>query len=207
MRKYKLIISALLITLVATSVYTGTTSAATGYQGYAIYRDGVFFGADWHAGMMDSAYSDYYLPVTHHSGSGVVKWDSWANFLDGNNFKGVYKPSGSIVENYRDLFVGKARALKDAQIGYTVWHMLNWDDADTSLGDWIDVDEITLIRCDGVIEYSYEWYGFRVYGNNDYWDITKAEMDNKEMHSVFTVTPKIQKDYLVLVTSSVPKSP
>ncbi len=52
-----------------------------------------------------------YLPVVQApGGSKCVKWDSWENFMDGNNnnFKGVYKPKASTHSDgieYRDLFV------------------------------------------------------------------------------------------------------
>jgi hypothetical protein len=38
-----------------------TASAATGVQGYAIYRDGAIGGLDWHAGLMDEPASNYTL--------------------------------------------------------------------------------------------------------------------------------------------------
>lgn len=178
--------------------------AASGYQGYAIYRDGVFFNFDWHAGMMDGPYYDSYLPVLHHPGSGsVVKWDTWENFLNGNNFKGVYKPKKNPSSTYRDLFVSMGRKLRTENISYNLAYQVYYNTG--TAGTWVSYDEISSMRCDGVVEYIYEWYGFRVYGSDKYWDVTKNSFWGRDHHSGTAITPKKQVGYLNLVTSSVPK--
>ena len=69
----------------------------------------------------------------------------------------------------------------------------------------MDPNEVTKMRCDGVIEYVYEWYGFRVYGSDTRWDVTKADFWIRDAHSLFAVTPKSQaRSYLTKVTSSLP---
>ncbi|MHB8170196.1 MAG: hypothetical protein ACYDG6_01435 [Thermincolia bacterium] len=192
-----------------------SSEAATGYQGYAIYRDGVFFNANWHAGMMDEPYSTDTLPVVHHPGSGgtapYVKWDSWANFLDGKNFKGVYRPkttpSGTIgapSSSDRDLFVSMGRKLTTEAIEYNLAYQVYYD-IGTS-GVWVDASDITSMRCDGVVEYIYEWYGFRVYGSDTYWDVTSVSYWGRDHHSGTAITPEKQPGYLTLVTTSVPKA-
>lgn len=32
------------------------------------------------------------------------------------------------------------------------------------------------MRCDGVVEYIYEWYSYRVFGNDTQWDVTKNDI-------------------------------
>lgn len=194
------------ITLVASlliSMFSIGANAATGYQGYAVYRDGVFFNTTWHAGMMDEAYSTSYLPIVHHSGSGYVKWDSWDNFIDGNNFEGVYRPNTTPSSADRDLFVSMGRKLKDEQISYNLAYQVYYDTGTS--GTWVEPNEVSSMRCDGVVEYIYEWYGFRVYGSDTYWDVTKNSFWGRDHHSGTAVTPKSQSGYLTLVTSSVPK--
>jgi hypothetical protein len=178
--------------------------AASGFQGYAIYRDGVFFNYTWHAGMMDGPYYDSYLPVLHAPGSGsYVKWDTWNNFMKGNNFKGVYRPKRQPSSSERDRFVALGRKLRSEHIPYTLIYQVNYN-TKTS-GTWVDAEEITQMRCDGVVEYIYEWYGFRVYGHDQYWDVTKNSAINRDHHSLNLVTPKSQTGYLSKVQSGVPK--
>lgn len=83
MKISKRIASFVLMFLMSLSLFSSNVSAATGYQGYAVYRDGAFMGLAWHAGIMDTAYSTEIFPVVHHSGKGYVKWDSWDNFING----------------------------------------------------------------------------------------------------------------------------
>lgn len=180
--------------------------AATGYQGYAVYRDGVGVSGsniDWHAGIMHRGYSFEPEPVIHHSGSGYVKRDSLDSFIYGNNFKGVYRPKTNPSNSYRDLFVAKARELETENINYDLTHQVFY--SPNNAGTWIDADEIWSIRCDGVVEYIYEWYSFRVYGTDDKWDITKNDISIRDDHAFFNITPSKQvASYLTLVTTQIP---
>ena len=205
MRLTKKIFATVVVMTMIFALLSSHLNAATGYQGYAIYRDGVFFNTTWHAGIMDEPYCDTYIyPVVHHPGSGYVKWDSWENFLDGNNFKGVYRPNSSPSSSTRDLFVAMGRKLKDEQISYNLAYQVYYDTG--SSGTWVDPSEISSMRCDGVVEYTFEWYGYRVYGSDTYWDVTKNSFLGRNHHSGTAVTPKSQaEDCLTLVTSSVPE--
>lgn len=194
-----LLLSAVLFTSAFLNVH-----AATGYQGYAIYRDGVLWGLEWHAGLMDSPDSSYYLPVTHHPGDGYyVMWASFEDFLDGNNFKGVYRPNTDPTSSQRDLFVAMGRRLISEEISYNLLYQVAYH-LNQDLGTWVDPDEIIGMRCDGVVEYVYEWYGFRVYGNDNYWDVTRFGLWNQDHHSGTAITPKSQTNYLTLVTTNEP---
>jgi len=167
-----------------------SVNAATGKEGYAIFRDGVFFNMTWHAGMMDEPSSSDYKPVLHHSGSGVVKWDHWSNFLDGNTFKGYYKPKSGISSAYRDSVKAMGRRLRTENISYNVAYQVQYPSS--RYGKWVFPADISSIRCDGVVEYVYEYYAFRIYGSNSRWDVTWGDFWNKDDHSGFAVTPKSQ---------------
>ena len=189
--------------LLASSLAVSQAFAATGNQGYAVYRDGVAGNLNWHAAIMDDPHwNTTGLPVIQHSGSGYVKWDTWANFIAGETYMGTWKPKGSPTSANRDLFKSRARFLKDEQIPYTVYHQVDYN-VSTS-GTWVDLSEITKIRCDGVIEYTYEWYGFRVYGGDSDWDVTKVGSANRSRHYITNIGPKGQTSYLTKVTSSLP---
>ena len=153
--------------------------------------------------MMDSAYiSDSYLPVLHHPGTGYVKWDTWDNFLGGKNFKGVRKPNGTVTSSDRDLFVAMGRVLRTENISYNLAYQVYYNTS--TAGYWVDPEDISSMRCDGVVEYIYEWYGFRVYGSDDKWDVTRNDYWVREHHSGGSVTPETQVNYLSLVTTEVP---
>lgn len=66
-----------------------------------------------------------------------------------------------------------------------------------STGDKISTGDILSMRCGGVIEYCYEYYGFRVYGNNTYWDISTYSTDTIAHHALAYIHPKSQaQNYL-----------
>ena len=49
---------------------------------------------------------------------------------------------------------------------------------------------ITKTRCDGVIEYTYEYFGYKVGGGNTYWNISINNSTNFNAHSGINITPK-----------------
>lgn len=53
--------------------------------------------------------------------------------------------------------------------------------------------------CDGVVEYIYEWYGYRVFGNDTQWDVTKNDIWIRDQHSGTLTTPKKQVNYLTAI--------
>lgn len=172
-----------------------TVDAATGNEGYAAYRDGVFFGYDWHAGLWDEPDSSYNLPILHAPGpNSEVGWASWDDFLDGNNFKGTFKPNEFASSSMRDAFVSMGRNLRTENIPYNLGYQVYYD-AD-EVGSYVSYDEIHSIRCDGVIEYIYEWYSYRVYGEDDWWDVTENNVNSLGYHGLTFITPKKQVNYL-----------
>lgn len=181
----------------------------TGWKGYAVYRDGVITvpgnssGLNDHAALMDEESYNDYKPVLHAPGYGdVVEWGTWDEFLDGNSFLGVYRPMGTtITETEARGFVSKARQLRG--ISYTFLDQINYDPA--TAGTWVDSDEIFRLRCDGVVEYVYEWYGYRVGGADGRWDITRNRLENYWEHLGFNITPRKQnRSLLYKVQSSLP---
>lgn len=208
MKKNRFILSITLIAALITPIFSSNVNAATGYQGYAVYRDNAFINESgiWHAGIMDEPYSTIYAPVVQAPGFGSnVQYDTWGSFMKDyqSNFMGVYKPKAATTSYDRDLFVAMGRNLVSSYIPYSVNYQMYYDTA--TAGTFVDTNEISSMRCDGVVEYIYEWYGFRVYGNDTYWDITKNSYMGRSEHSYDFISPKSQAGYLTLVTSSIPK--
>jgi len=96
-----------------------------------------------------------------------------------------------------------ARNLASEYIPYTLTYQV-WYDLDDA-GTYVAPSQIIEMRCDGVVEYIYEWYGFRVYGNDNYWDVTKNSFWAREEHSAAWIYPKTQRNYLTWVTNDASK--
>ena len=65
-------------------------------------------------------------------------------------------------------------------------------------------EHITQLRCDGVVEYTYEWYGWRVGGSNTAWDISRNSYQNRIEHSGTHITPRKQHEELLAFVISTP---
>lgn len=191
-------------TVLATSLAVVPAYAVTGSQGYAVYRDGVFGNYTWHAAIMSLPHwNTGSLPIIHHPGTGWVGYGTWSEFKSGKVYQGAYRPKATPTSANRDSFLSMARRLVDERIPYNVLYQAYYNTS--TAGTWVDPGEITSMRCDGVIEYIYEWYGFRVYGKATQWDVTKASSAIREHHSGSLITPKSQaQSYLTKVTSSLP---
>lgn len=163
-------------------------------KGYAIYRDGVMLGVNDHAGLMDENNLRCYLPIIHAPGPNqTVEWGTFDEFLSGNSFLGVYSPKNCAMnEATRDSFVAKARELRG--ISYTFLKQIYYNAGENT---WVLPENITDLRCDGVVEYVYEWYGYRVGGGDTTWDITRNSSENLKAHSNWKITPRIQNQSLL----------
>lgn len=205
MKKYKYI---LLLILLTTLICTSNVYAAEKYQGMPLYRGGVLGGYEWHAGLFYSPDASYYKPIIHIGGAE----DGYGNtlkvtrveystsdpkdddFLYGETFKGVYyRPgvSSSTLDNIRYL----GEDLTTENISYCAFYMLEHN----ATGDWIYPGDIEKIRCDGVVEYCYEYYGIKLqyyYGTiREYWDISNTA--DCYYHSItYGMSPKNQADEL-----------
>jgi hypothetical protein len=70
--------------------------AASGNQGYAVYRNGVIAGdIEWHAALLDDPHwNTTTKPIIHIGGFGkTVRLDSWASFLEAKRIKEPIVPS------------------------------------------------------------------------------------------------------------------
>lgn len=133
-------------------------ATSSNLEGYAIYRDGVGaweFDA-WHAGIITEANStkESITSIVHHSGEGVVGSVNYNTFENGNNFKGVYRKTTSTTT--RGSIVRTADQLTTEAIAYTFTSLLTYRDGMLS-NSLIHPEDITGIRCDGVVEYCYEY--------------------------------------------------
>lgn len=172
------------------------------WKGYAVYRDGVLGNINDHAALMDEDNISHAMPVIQATGYGeTVNWVSWDKFLGEQTYLGLFKPYGCTITSARaDSFIAKARELRG--ISYNVLDQIVYSAGDST---WVRPEHISHLRCDGVVEYTYEWYGWRVGGPDDEWDITRNLTANYWEHSGIAITPRLQNEELLeFVSSSVP---
>lgn len=61
------------------------------------------------------------------------------------------------------------------------------------------------MRCDGLVGYIYEWYGDRVYGPDDNWDVSLSSAWIQNLHIGDAITPKSQaQQYLKRMATDLP---
>ncbi|TCX48938.1 hypothetical protein [Dehalobacter sp. 14DCB1] len=200
---FKKLFATIFLTTILLISSVSSAFAASGYEGYAIHRDGALGGLNWHAGLMNTPkIIPYASPVVHITNiNGPVVQDTWDNFILDDTFKGVYRPNSGITSTGRDSVIGMGRVLTTEGLGYTPLCQIDY----YMNGTWVESSELTSIRCDGVVEYCYEWYGYRIFGSDSYWDITRSGLSYWNAHSGTAVTPQSQaQNYMTLVTSSIP---
>lgn len=189
---------------------TYTNESRIGYKGYAAYRDlsfnidGIF--VDWHAGLMNGYYPADSLSVIHvdkDSDYNLITTDNWSGFVGNQTYRGIYAPRDELTDYERSQVIILARELRTKDIGYTVTHQL--DAEYPSNATKIEPEHIVAMRCDGLVEYCYEYFGHRIFGDNELWDISMCSQDNLSHHNALNILPKSQaQDYMVLEAAVVP---
>ncbi|MGX1984152.1 hypothetical protein EDD69_1303 [Thermolongibacillus altinsuensis] len=150
----RILISAALLFSISSYAY-----AASSPSGSATYREGGTLNTHDHAGIMKNSSTVYEIKGYNYK----VDESSLTSFKDGKTYYGTFKTS-SLTSTQRDSILSTAEALdNDPEITYTMYDQLNWE---SNAGDYISVSEITDIRCDGVVEYAYEWNNIWVWGRS-----------------------------------------
>lgn len=179
------------------------------FTGYVVYRNGVLYNNSdiWHTGIMDVSRYDYTgLPVIEISGFGTtVQQVSWATFLGGGTYKGVYKPtSAGLVNTDKIKIRDTARSLFNKSIDYTVAYQLEIKASvlnnSSRLNTKLQSSDIDAMRCDGVVEYAYEYNNIRIFGDNNYWNISIVSIQCQNHHNIISITPNKQANYFVKLT-------
>lgn len=162
------------------------------YPGYAVYRNGNGINFFYHAAIMYLPYiNSTNYPVVHSTSGNTVSQATWSTFKAGNTFVGMGRPNNCNMGYYLiQDFAAKAYQLIGTayNVQYQVYYNLLNDNST------VEPSQITSIRCDGVVEYCYEYYNYRVYGA-DWWNVAKNNQLNRTNHAGFNITPKSQYDY------------
>ena len=196
MKKINYSIALILIFMLICS--TNVFAAATKYEGMVAYRDGVI-GGEWHAGMWVAPDASYTNPIVHQAGSGYVTRVSYSGFLNANNFKGVYYKSGAATP--REYLKNMALDLTTRSIAYCSFYMLEHN----ASSGYILQSNVKKMRCDGVVEYCYEWYSIELMwcydGTRRAWDITYTG-DCSFHNTLNSFSPTVQAGKLTKYSSS-----
>jgi len=179
--------------IISVIVFANVTPAfATDHTGDAVYRDGVFYGVTWHAAIND--FMDINTGVIEAPGDpGVVRYDSWYGFLEQNTdtYQGPPQFKYGMTINDQNNVLNMARIFADKQrISYTLVDMLHYNQRGQT---YVLSDDVTNLRCDGLVEYCYEWYNFPIL--TDYtgqWDISKTTSTMKHTSIMAGMNPVSQ---------------
>lgn len=128
--------------------------------GDAVYRVGGWLNNLDHAGVYDTNGFVYEIrgPFTQ------IQRSSWSIFLDDKSYIGEFT-NPTITHNDRNDILGTCAQMDaETDITYTVSSALYYE---SNSGVDISVDEITDIRCDGVVEYAYERNEVWIWGKAD----------------------------------------
>lgn len=184
--------------------------AASSYVGYALFRDGDGINIDWHAGLLNRSTSTYSDSVIHLKKTSaplnvdIVK-DSWSGFLAGNTFKGVYGPRTAYTSSQANQVIAKARELVGESVQYTVTEQLTYHSATSTGTSKGEPSDIYRIRCDGVVEYCFEYNDIIIWGaNSQYGNISIKNSRNVDYHRGGYIVPSTQAGVMNLITTATP---
>lgn len=184
--------------------FSSYSFAITNEKGFGIYRQGNFPNPSGHAGFVRTQSVDNSQSVIHVISGDVdhlIRKTSLSVFIDEQDLYGYYVPfslstfSESIQRNKLNCVISKAEALQAITREYLSYNTIYqvWYSTDSDNDGIVDIDEISSMRCDGLVEYCYEYYGLSVYGGN----ISSFNTSIRNNHSAPNITPKQQiKNYL-----------
>lgn len=131
--------------------------------------------------------------------------DTLGNFIKGQEFKGIYRPKNGFTNAKRSAVANTARRLATESINYTTLQQIKYSTIGADVTTKASPSLITHIRCDGVIEYCYEYNDIRVYGNDANWDISINRTANVNAHYGTAITPQKQaEEYMTLINRNEP---
>jgi len=123
-----------------------------------------------HSGLVSSVSSSgdsssyiYEMSKSDHSGN-CIEYNTMATHKSGRTWFGSYSPEGDITDSIRQSIKNTAVELYNrGNVGYT------WADALVPVGSpgtYISPSEVVKLRCDGLVEYCYEWNNVWVWGDS-----------------------------------------
>lgn len=162
-KRLKLTIAIIVIILLTFSSSAMAWTRTKEVNADAIYRTGAF-GYN-HAGVFYINDTGTTFGAYEAQGDGPVVFSSMDSFIGSETYFGPYYRSTVDTSTERNSIIQTCKDLaNNATLGYT------WSDClipENNPGSYISPDEISELRCDGVVEYSYEWNNFWVWGRSN----------------------------------------
>lgn len=155
---------------------------AVNHYGDAVYRDGVLDNLTWHAAINNYSTVGSYV-IEAFGKNGIVQRSSWATFTGSGayNYQGPPQYRTGMTDSDLNNVVNTARLLADrANIPYSTIDLMQG----SVVGNYIVPNNVSYLRCDGLVEYAYEWNGVNCYvslDKNGNWDI--SHKDSRPYHS------------------------
>lgn len=121
-------------------------------------------------------------------------------------YKSVFAPYSHMTEEEIRVKKLKKQMIPIMMRGYSTSsnELVNQIAYSAGSSTYVLPEHITQLRCDGVVEYTYEWYGWRVGGSNTAWDITRNSTQNYNEHTGTRITPRKQRQELLDLVISTP---
>ncbi|MFZ2538981.1 MAG: hypothetical protein WAX04_08770 [Oscillospiraceae bacterium] len=168
-------------------------SGAYGYNHAGVYNGGVWVGNDYY-------YTAYEMP----GGDASVELNLMDQFIDSETYYGSYAhPDVDTTTEQNNILATCSDLENDDAIAYT------WADMiipESGVSGYIFPSQIANLRCDGLVEYAYEWRNFWVWGranpcntygtpqNHDVSDVDYySEHNNLGLDGWGEVSPKVQR--------------
>lgn len=210
-RKYSVFFCSILTIciLCTATINASAENLTTNAKGYSILSSGGWgFG---HAGLMrgplliNDQGTEMSNSIIHVAALvDVIEYSQFHQFLNNNTFLGFYSPKAAMTTTQQNQVIATAEALNRASaadsIIYCVSTQLKYSgyatktyhgQANTKV---IMPANVTSLRCDGLVEYCYEYNNIRISGPASSWNIAIANTANQDWHSSRLTVPSGTQD-------------
>lgn len=126
----------------------------------AMYRTGQMPNYLEHAGVRKAGVGVYEIKGYNYT----VDLNSWDSFIGTQTYLGAFTNPYMTATDKANVQSTLAAMAADTDINYVGLNMIDWD---LNPGSYINPNEIDDIRCDGVVEYAFEWNNVWVWGRTD----------------------------------------
>jgi hypothetical protein len=137
-----------------------STSDTVHADAEAMYRTGPMPNYWVHTGVRKANSGVYEIKGYNHT----VDLNSWESFIGSETYLGAFTNPTMTATDKQNVLSTLAAMAADTDINCVGMNMIDWD---SSPGNYIEPSEIDDLRCDGVVEYAYEWNNHWVWGRTD----------------------------------------
>ena len=203
-KKLRASLGTLIAILLTVSLALNAFAAAIGH---AVYRDldsnNDFLRDQGHAGIVYQCSGSTPAIIIHHPGGFLLESShiekvtfNEFKYPDSNtalNYYGSYYRPGATV--YTQIVTLADTLCENYNITYVFNRQLSLKWSVNTIVDRIEPVDILSIRCDGLVEYCYEYHGIQLLGSSTHWNISNPDHYTSHV-GLLSHTPKAQRDLL-----------